>query len=196
MTVSGAHREETLCFIILHVVYILFGLIPQKWLVLVMLSQKRMKRLHPWRQLNANSVAVLLKSICHHHWCTRRIQETEGAHWISTENIPEWEKRWQGKGGRDKWGVGWWQEVRGFKGWLGGWLRWWVWLTKREWQWGVSWHHQSHFPGWYTTTRTTEIREKHNRRHSPDVGTKRVTTQQTTTRVYLSCRGWNLLLCC
>lgn len=83
--------------------------------------------------------------------------------------------------------AGWWQEVRGewgMAGWVGGWLRWWVWLTKREWQWGVSWHHQSHFPGWYTTTRTTEIREKHTRGHSPTLGQNKaiVTTLQTNTK--------------
>lgn len=77
--------------------------------------------------------------------------------------IKKEQKTWRGKGGRSE---GWW--VARSEGVWGQW----GWLTKREWQWGVSWHHQSHFPGWYTTTRTTEIREKHTRGHSPTLGQK------------------------
>lgn len=123
MTVLGAHREETLCFIILHVVYILFGLILQRWSVLVMLSQKRMKRPHPWRQLNANSVAVLLKSICHHHWCTRRIQKRQKEHTGYQLKTSQNEKKGDGvkEGGRSEgWGGGRrWGGLR--EGWVGDW---------------------------------------------------------------------------
>lgn len=49
-----------------------------------------------------------------------------------------------GEGGGAVAGSGWGDvEVCGC---LGGRLGRWVWLTKRGWQWGVSWHHQSHFP--------------------------------------------------